>query len=824
MLRLDTINRKLQLILGGAVATSQLPVTVSYSDKTAAAYTGATQLSTSNGATAVDICNAPAAATVRDIDYLSVRNADTAPAAVTLRLNDNGTLHPIVVVTLAVGDHLAYTHGSGWEVRDSVGTVKITLGGVVNITGGTITGITDLAVADGGTGASDAAGARTNLGLGTIATQNANAVAITGGTASGITLTSPVISTPAISGGSLGGTISGDHTLSGQVSFTHATAPIITSKLGPSGTQQHSIPVVASDTFVLRDTAQTLLNKTLTSPAINGASATTASLRLLNTAAGVEGGELTIQPRTGTALGGDVFLDLDAVDQLRIFEGGGAVRGFYFPLTSATAGVGTAVVGHNLTQALTNKTLDLASNTLTGTVAQFNAALSGADFATLAGTETLTNKTLTSPSIGGTVGAVGTAFNGIVFFDSNTQTGYSSAAVQARSTAGDVHIGLHASGATAATIKHTRGQEGISILTGVGASAPLTASTLTATEQLVVGSGGTFQAGSIYSDPNWGLLVRAKQASPVIAEFAFQNAGGTERYRVGTGGNFEIGTQATAGNTLRYLDLQNTDTGAAAGAILRLITSNAAASGVTTFDIVKYKTGASYINNNETDAAAYMGFAVNGERLRIESGGHTRPGADNAYSCGTAANRWSVVYAATGTINTSDAREKTDVVASPLGLDFILALQPKAYRWLNGGNTVTVSATETELVEIEPAGVRPVCISPELRGADGQVIAPAVYLDVEQPARYEERPKHVIASKPGTRTHYGLLAQDVKAAVEALGAGDFAGWVMDDPTDPDSRQGLRYDQFIAPLIKAVQEQQALITRLQERVAALEPAA
>jgi hypothetical protein len=52
-------------------------------------------------------------------------------------------------------------------------------------------------------------------------------------------------------------------------------------------------------------------------------------------------------------------------------------------------------------QTLTNKTINLASNTLTGTTAQFNTALSDGDFATLAGTETLTNKALNG-SLGAT--------------------------------------------------------------------------------------------------------------------------------------------------------------------------------------------------------------------------------------------------------------------------------------------------------------------------------------------------------------------------------------------------------------------------------------
>jgi len=51
------------------------------------------------------------------------------------------------------------------------------------------------------------------------------------------------------------------------------------------------------------------------------------------------------------------------------------------------------------TSTLTNKTIDLDANTVTGTLAEFNTALQGDSFVSLTGSETLTNKTLTTPVI-----------------------------------------------------------------------------------------------------------------------------------------------------------------------------------------------------------------------------------------------------------------------------------------------------------------------------------------------------------------------------------------------------------------------------------------
>jgi len=51
------------------------------------------------------------------------------------------------------------------------------------------------------------------------------------------------------------------------------------------------------------------------------------------------------------------------------------------------------------TQTLTNKTVALGSNTVSGTLAQFNTAVTDADLVSLSGTETLTNKTITTVSL-----------------------------------------------------------------------------------------------------------------------------------------------------------------------------------------------------------------------------------------------------------------------------------------------------------------------------------------------------------------------------------------------------------------------------------------
>jgi hypothetical protein len=152
------------------------------------------------------------------------------------------------------------------------------------------------------------------------------------------------------------------------------------------------------------------------------------------------------------------------------------------------------------------------------------------------------------------------------------------------------------------------------------------------------------------------------------------------------------------------------------------------------------------------------------------------PNTDNAASVGLNGNRWSAVWAVNGTIQTSDQRAKIDITNSQLGSDFIKSLRPVSYKWIEGGKV--------------DSGER------------------------------DENGNYIYESVPGERTHWGFIAQEVKEAVDVAGV-DFGGWVLTDKDDPDSQQALRYDQFIAPLTKALQEAFAKIETLEAKVAALE---
>ena len=132
----------------------------------------------------------------------------------------------------------------------------------------------------------------------------------------------------------------------------------------------------------------------------------------------------------------------------------------------------------------------------------------------------------------------------------------------------------------------------------------------------------------------------------------------------------------------------------------------------------------------------------------------------NSIDLGDSGDYFKDAYIYNGVTTGSDANEKTEITTSELGLDFINKINPVSYKFIG---------------------------------------------------RY--------------RTHYGMISQEIETLLSDVGktSMDFAGFIKSPVTDDDGnetgeyRYGLRYTEFISPMIKAIQEQQTLIESQQSQI-------
>lgn len=162
--------------------------------------------------------------------------------------------------------------------------------------------------------------------------------------------------------------------------------------------------------------------------------------------------------------------------------------------------------------------------------------------------------------------------------------------------------------------------------------------------------------------------------------------------------------------------------------------------------------GGNTLSVTEGGAQTNCRMAVGGD---LVVSGSTAPSVDGAGSLGFSDYRWSVVYAQTGTITTSDREKKTDISYALERYDALFEkLRPASYRLKSGTSG---------------------------------------------------------------RTHTGLVAQDVEQALRECGltGKDFAAFVKTQREDGGADYGLRYEELIALCIRQVQMLRERVRKLEE---------
>jgi hypothetical protein len=142
---------------------------------------------------------------------------------------------------------------------------------------------------------------------------------------------------------------------------------------------------------------------------------------------------------------------------------------------------------------------------------------------------------------------------------------------------------------------------------------------------------------------------------------------------------------------------------------------------------------------------------------------------NSVYTLGYNLSNGEIIY--TNVTTTSDERLKTDIADTSLGLEFVKKLRPVSFKWKDRN-------------------------SQTLKGAANP-------------------------QNPGVRDHQGFIAQQVKSVLDSLGVDSAIHIHTNEPgNDLHDIHGVRKEELIAPLVKAIQEQDVEIQTLKSELAAI----
>ena len=412
---------------------------------------------------------------------------------------------------------------------------------------------------------------------------------------------------------------------------------------------------------------------------------------------------------------------------------------------------------------------------------------SGTGTFTIAAPNTSSNFTLTLPQASGTI-ALGTGLTGVTDSASPFETALGTGAGGSNTGVNNTFVGYNAGTASTTGTNNTAvGYNTLAANTGgsqnnaVGSGA-LDANT-TGSENTALGhnalGANTSGNSSTAIGRNALILSNGSNNTSVGSDTMGANTTGANNVAIG---NNALGSNTTGANNtavgFNALDSNTTaqyNVAVGIGALGSVTTGvgNTAVGAEAGLDTVALTTG-----RDNTLIGGFVRTSAAGGNSQIVIGYNVTGQADSNVTIGNASGKIYNAFTVNATwTQTSDGRLKKNIQDDTLGLSFVNRLRPVKYQWKPSN-------------EIDPSL--------------------PYYNEVNQ--RDTETVIH------------GLIAQEVKEALDAEGVTTFAGWDV----GPDTIQAVSREMFISPLIKAIQELKAIndaqatrIETLETKVAALE---